>query len=399
MSAAQSTATGAVARPKRAGGNFIPAFALISHITQPPWRRPVILPQLCYMNRYFVPFAQLRRQPTIVVDSVGLGAALTLAHWRGAATPGPLRDDTSAGSALRALHHPDTPGLEARAVTANHFDVDGFVGVWSLLHPELALRHEVLLRLVAVLGDFRELDFAHPLASHALQLVCWLNAEEKARFYEPFGAPARRRREDEASAGKFAWFLPRFAQVLENPEAGRAAWQPEYERVQAAVARLDGPGAGRRNYAEIGLVVVETSAPGPYYALFGPTAGFDIVLSLYEGQRYELEYKYTTWIDLESRPTLPRRHLAPLVARLNALEISGRVWAADGITDTGPLLRLSGKKLTKAERYADPDGRPIYASSIAPEVLEREVVAFFREGYAGIQPKKYWTWAEVKAAG
>ena len=350
------------------------------------------------MNRYFVPFAQLRQQPTIVVDSVGLGSALTLTHWRGAATPALLRDDTSAGSALRALHHPATPGLEARAVTANHFDIDGFVGVWSLLHPELALRHEVLLRLVATLGDFRELDFAHPLASHALQVVCWLNAEEKARFYEPFGAPARRRREDEASAEKFAWFLPRFAQVLENPGASRAIWQPEYERVQTAVARLDGPGAGRRTYVEIGLFVVETSAPGPYYALFGPTAGFDVVLSLYEGQRYELEYKYTTWIDLKSRPTLPRLHLAPLVARLNTLETSRRAWAADGITDTGPLLRLSGKKLTKAERYADPDGRPIYASSIAPEVLEREVVAFFRESYAGIKPRKCWTWAEMKAA-
>jgi len=351
------------------------------------------------MNHYFVPFAQLRRQPTIVVDSVGLGAVLTLAHWRGAATPAPLRDDTSAGSALHALHHPATPGLEARAVTANHFDIDGFIGVWALLNPALALRHEELLRLVAALGDFREIDFAHPEAERALQLVCWLNAEEKARFYEPFGAPARRRREDEASAEKFTWFLPRFAEMLANPATGRATWQPEFGRVQAAVARLQAPPSQRRAYPEIGLAVVETPAPVPYYALFGPTAGLDIVLSLYEGQRYELEYKYTTWIDLDSRPTLPRLPLAPLAARLNALETSGYAWAADGITDTGPLLRLAGKKLSKAERYADPDGRPIYASSIAPEVVEREVVAFFWEGYAGLEAKKYWTWAEVKAAG
>jgi hypothetical protein len=349
------------------------------------------------MNRYFVPFAQLRQQPTIVVDSVGLGAALTLAHWRGAATPVVLRDDTSAGSALRALRQPDTLGMEALAVTANHFDVDGFVGVWALLHPALARQHEELLRLVAVLGDFRELDFAHPLASYALQLVCWLNAEEKARFYEPFGAPARRRREDEASAEKFAWFLPRFGAVLQNPEAARAVWEPEYARVQAAAAQMQAPATQRRGYPEIGLTVIETSAPVPYYVLFGPTAGFDIVLSLYEGQRYELEYKYTTWIDLESRPTLPRLNLTPLVARLNALETTGRSWAADGITDTGPLLRLSGKKLNKVERYADPDSRPIYASSIPSDVMEEEVVAFFRAGYATIEPKKYWTWAEVKA--
>ena len=349
------------------------------------------------MNRYFVPFAQLRQQPTILVDSVGNGAVLTLAHWRGAPTPPALRDDTSAGSTLRALRHAATPGLEAQAVTANHFDIDGFIGVWALLHPELALPQEKLLRLVATLGDFREIDFANPFADTALQLVCWLNAEEKARFYEPFGAAARRRREDEASADKFAWFLPRFAEVLHNPETGRAAWQPEYDRVNYALAQMQKLPTQRRQHPEIGLAVVATPAPVPYYALFGPTAGFDIVLSLYEGNRYELEYKYTTWIDLESRPTLPRLALGPLVARLNDLETTGQAWAADGITDTGPLLRLTGRKLSKAERYADPDGRPIYASAIAPEVMEREVVAFFRAGYADIKPRNYWSWAEVKA--
>jgi hypothetical protein len=356
--------------------------------------------------RYFVPFGQLRRQPTIVVDSTGLGAALTLAHWRGAATPIALRDDTSAGSCLRALHAPATPGLDAAAVTANHFDIDGFIGVWALLHPELALAHEELLRLTATLGDFREMDWGHPLADHALQLACWLNAEEKARFYAPFGAPARRRREDEASAEKFIWFLPRFAEIVQNPAAGRAAWEPEYHRVRLAVAALqpqEGLGQGpltlRTDYPAIGLVVIRTPAPGPYYALFGPTAGFDWVLSLYDGQRYELECKYTTWIDLESRPTLPRLPLAPLAARLNELERSNYRWAADPLTDTGPLLRLAGRPLPKAERYADPDGRPIYASSLAASTVEAEVVAFLQKGYAGLQPKKYWTWAEVRAAG
>ncbi|RFP63679.1 hypothetical protein D0N36_18170 [Hymenobacter lapidiphilus] len=351
------------------------------------------------MSRYFVPFRALRRQPTIVVDSTGLGAVLTLAHWRGAATPVALHDDTSAGSALRALHAPATPGLQACAVTANHFDIDGFVGVWALLNPELALCHEPLLRLVAILGDFREIDWQHPLADHALQLVCWLNAEEKARFYEPFGAPARRRREDEASAEKFAWFLPRFAELLEKPAAGRAAWEPEFARVKQAVAVMQSPAATVRRYPAIGLTVVQMPEPVPYYALFGPSIGTDIVLSLYDDQRYELEYKYTTWIDLESRPTLPRLPLAPLADRLNELETTPRRWTHEGITDTGPLLRLSGRTLSKSQRYADPDQRPIYASSIAPEVLEREVVAFFEESYVGVEPKKYWSWAQVKAVG
>ena len=354
---------------------------------------------LTSLARYFVPFGQLRQQPTIVVDSTGLGAVLTLAHWRGAATPEALRDDTSAGSCLRALHAPATHGLEARAVTANHFDIDGFIGVWALLNPALALAHEPLLRLTATLGDFREIDWQHPLADYALRLACWLNAEEKAQFYEPFGAPARHRREDEASAEKFVWFLPRFLEIILDSSAGRAAWEPEYTRVKQATAILQAPLTHRAYYPDSGLVVLRTPQPVPYYALFGPTAGFDWVLSLYDGQRYELEGKYTTWIDLESRPTLPRLPLAPLAARLNELEKSSYRWAADPLTDTGPLLRLAGRPLTKAERYADPDGRPIYASSLAASVIEQEVVAFLQKGYAGIQPKRYWTWAEVRAAG
>lgn len=334
-----------------------------------------------------------------MVDSTGLGAALTLAHWRGAATPELLRDDTSAGSVLRALRAPTTPGLAAEAVTANHFDVDGFVGVWSLINPELALRHEQLLRLTAILGDFRELNWNDPQAEHALKLVCWLNAEEKARFYEPFGAPALKRREDEASADKFAWFLPRFAEILQNPEAGRAAWEPEVTRVQRAIGLAQSPATTLRTYPEIGLAVVRTPQPLPYYALFGPTTGSDLVLSLYDDNRYEFEYKYTTWIDLESRPTLPRLPLGGLAARLNALEQTPQRWTFDGITDTGPLLRLTGRRLTKAERYANPNQRPIYPSSIPPETVEQEVVAFFREKYARIQPRRYWSWAEIRAAG
>ncbi|QNH61251.1 DUF6687 family protein [Hymenobacter sediminicola] len=351
------------------------------------------------MKKHFVPFQQLRQQPTIVVDSTGLGAALTLAHWRGASTPAALRDDTSAGSVLRALHQPETPGLEAAAVTANHFDIDGFVGVWALLNPELALHHESLLRLVATLGDFREIDWHDPSADHALQLVCWLNAEEKARFYEPFGAPARRRREDEASAEKFNWFLPRFAEILANPEASRATWEPEYKRVKQAVAILQSAVTTVRRYPEIGLTVVRTPETLPYYALFSPSIGTDMVLSLYDDQRYEFEYKYTTWIDLESRPTLPRLPLDALAIRLNELEQTPHRWTFDGITDTGPLLRLSGKSLTKPQRYDDPDQRPLYSSSIVPKQLEAEIMAFFQTGYAGIAPKRYWTWAEIRATG
>ncbi|KUG09738.1 DUF6687 family protein [Solirubrum puertoriconensis] len=349
----------------------------------------------------FLPFAQARGQAaaTVVVDSILPRAALTLAHWRQAPTPAPFRDDTSAGSALRALHKLPAELQGAQFVTANHFDVDGFVGVWTLLNPELALQHETLLRMVATLGDFRELGWQHPLANTALKLVCWLNAKEKELFYPPFGAPELRRREDEASAEKFAWFLSAFAEVLQNPDLGRTAWLPEYERVRRGIAAMQSSATQLNRYPELGLVVVHTPDPLPYYALFGPTEGYDIVLSCYGEQRYELEYKYTTWVDLESRPTLPRLPLQPLVECLNQLETTRRLWTCDAVTDTGPQLRLSGRDLSKVQRYADPDQRPIYASSIPAAELEAEVIRFFKTQYVGIEPRRYWSWDEIRAGG
>ncbi|AYA37009.1 hypothetical protein D3Y59_08030 [Hymenobacter oligotrophus] len=349
----------------------------------------------------FLPFAQARRQAaaTVVVDSILPRATLTLAHWRQAPTPELYRDDTSAGSALRALLQQPPELQGAQFVTANHFDVDGFVGVWALLNPGLAKQHETLLRMVATLGDFRELDWQHPLADTALKLVCWLNAKEKELFYPPFGAPELRRREDEASAEKFAWFLPAFAEVMQNPNLGRGAWVPEYERVRQATEVMQSSATQLHRYPELGLVVVHTPEPLPYYALFGPTAGYDMVLSCYNEQRYELEYKYTTWVDLESRPTLPRLPLQALAERLNELETTRRLWTCDAVTDTGPQMRLSGRGLSKVQRYADPDQRPIYASSIPAAELETEVVRFFKTQYVGVEPRRYWSWDETRATG
>ncbi|MBC7923430.1 MAG: hypothetical protein H7Z75_20320 [Ferruginibacter sp.] len=348
------------------------------------------------MPRQYLPFYEVKNRPALIVDSVH-PSGLTLSHWRGAATPAELRDDTSAGSVLNALRQ-NHPGLQSEWVTANHFDVDGFVGVWSLLNPERALQREALLREMAVIGDFRELDLGKPAAEEALQLVCWLNAVEKERFYPPFGAEDREESEVRLSPAKFGFFLPAFGKVLAQPETGRHHWQAEYDRVLEDYALIHGPQTHLTAYPSLGLVVVETPRPVHYYALFSVTVGYDAVLSLYHGNRYELEQKYTTWIDLASRPTLPRVSLAPLAARLNALEDSSAAgqWHAEPVTDTGPILRRDRQPLRKVQRYANPYERPVLPSSIPPEALKNKVKGYLEEKYAGIVPKKYWTWEEVK---
>ena len=65
--------------------------------------------------------------------------------------------------------------------------------------------------------------------------------------------------------------------------------------------------------------------------------------SLYPGQRYEVESRYTQFVNLHSRPVTARLDLGPLAELLNVVDVgreAGTHWAAPRYVDTGPLLRL-----------------------------------------------------------
>jgi len=346
------------------------------------------------MRREFIPFSQLKQQRAIVVDSTHANG-LMLSHWKGAPTPQQLRDDTSAAIVLNALRR-ELPILELPYVTANHFDIDGFVGVWALLNPELALENEELLRQMALIGDFRELDLNHPLAGEALKLVCWINAKERELFYKPFAADEMEEKEASQCTHKFAYFLREFKRVLQDPDWEKGAWEEEVASVLLGYRDMYKPETKLTPYPALGLIIIHTPHPLHYYALFSRTKGYDMVLTCYEHNRYELEYKYTTWVDIASRPTLPRLTMAPLAKRLNELEKSRYRWSHDAITETGPLLRLEGGQLSRTEAYANPTEREIFSSSIPAEELQQEVVAYYQLRYAGIRPRYNWSWKEVK---
>jgi len=348
-------------------------------------------------QRQFIPFAEVKSKKALVVDSTHANGFM-LSHWRGAPTPAEIQDDTSAAIVLHALRR-QLPQLDLPYVSANHFDIDGFVGVWALLYPEQALENEELLRQMALIGDFRELDLNHPLAGEALKLVCWINAKERELFYRPFAADEAAEKEAAQCVQKFRYFLREFGRVLQDPDWEKGAWEEEVGSVLLGYRDMYKPETKLARYQEIGLVVIETPHPVHYYALFSRTQGFDMVLACYGQNRYELEYKYTTWVDITSRPTLPRLPLAPLAERLNQIETSGRRWTHDSVTNTGPLLRLDGDKLSRTEAYDNPTEREIYPSSIPVPQLKEEVVRYYRQGYQHIQPKYRWTWKEIKELG
>jgi hypothetical protein len=345
--------------------------------------------------RTFIPFNKAAGREVIVVDGMHAKGPV-LSHWKGANMHSSIADDTSAGIVLNAIKA-GFPGLDIPFVTATHFDIDGLIGVWALFYPGLALEHVPLLKEVAKIGDFREYDKRSPYSDHALKLVCWIDTVERDKFYRPFGTEDMEQNEIIMCEEKFRFFLDAFGDVLVNTEKYRSVWENDYNKIKTSLHVIEGKDTCVQKLLHLGLTIVQTPAPLPYYALFAPSSGTDIVLSMYSGQRYELEYKYTTWVDIVSRPTLPRISLQRLADRLNALEGSGFRWYCDKITDTGPILRLENSGLTKAQRFASPEERTIFSSSISPESMQQEVVAFLQEGSRNIQPKTGWTWEEMRS--
>jgi len=337
--------------------------------------------------KHFLPFHKIGDQEVIVVDGLH-PQALVLSHWKGANIHESIAADTSGEIVLNAIEQ-GLEGLEIRNISATHFDIDGFVGVFALFSPALAMEFKEVLIEMARIGDFREFDPKNPAAEHALKLCCWMNKLEKDKFYRPF----EEKDEIEECEHKFDYFLKEFGDVLMNTENYRSDWIEEYKEVYKSLSQI----SDREYHLELGLLFLHAEERGHYYALFSESEGFDLVGSIYPNNGYELEFKYTTWIDLASRPSLPRIDLRPLAEKLNQEEESSYVWKVDQITDTGPILRLEKDHLSKAERYANPLEREVYSSSIQIERFKGFVLDFLSHTYDGIQAKKFWKWEEMKS--
>jgi hypothetical protein len=250
----------------------------------------------------------------------------TLTHHKDSSTPQNLKGDTSTDTVFNALHAEWAPLRRAKAVTCNHFDIDGLCSVWSLLHPAQALRHERVLREAALIGDMRMLHVDSTTktvrpksnADYALRLCCWLNSQERELFSRPFEG-----KEEDESARKFEHFLPLMGDVLESgssyPIAGAQYKRGMRELVKGEEERLvvmrdvkslhrfqrtnvdsgeveydaedaaDNAGVDDMGYSavekwpDLGVVVVTAKHPPHYYALFSLAKGSDAVVTMYPG--------------------------------------------------------------------------------------------------------------------
>jgi hypothetical protein len=354
----------------------------------------------------YVPFSEASASGAVVVDCTHPDAP-TFTHHKSARNPVGLEPgNTSTDLVLNALaaKSQSFPGwLDKHAVTVNHFDGDALFSVWSFINRNEAMKYEKVLRCAAALHDFREIDFEnenHALFHQALALCCWINTIERAQFTPPF--------EESDADEKFFFFLAELGKFLENPEAYKNIWQQEYTQVVEDYKLIKEQGLVKK-YSEIGVAVVRCPRPVHYYALFSHTIGCDVVVSEYiddsvsNGWKYEVEEKYTQFVNVWSRLVTARLDMTPLASFLNKIDTnraSDCDWASPRIVDSGPLLRLDsqgGKKLLKSERYGHPTARPHHPSGLAPDKFEAIILSFFRFGLQGVKPKLGgFSWDELQ---
>jgi hypothetical protein len=319
----------------------------------------------------FVPVRELADRPHLIADGAALpSTVLTLSHWPASPTPPDLAADTSARIAFRYLDDARRwPAAEA--VSNDHFDQDGLVSVYALVAPEEARPRQAVLEDVAAAGDFA--TFAHRDSARVSFALAALADPERS----PLGAALLEAPYSERCAGLYEELLGRLPDLVDHLERHRQLWGEEDAALTAAEGALASGDVAIDEVPDLDLAVV--SIPARHRAALATRFGSRqdtafhqaainnattaLRILTVQGRRYEVVFRYESWVKYTSRRPLPRVDLAPLAAQLQDEERHGARWSFDGVAALVPSLRLA-------------EGQE---SDIAParlrEMLERHLVA------------------------
>ena len=270
----------------------------------------------------YAPYDSLRGSPHVVVDGAAQdGTVLTLSHWPNSATPDDLLADTSAEIVLRAMEEPSRFG-EAEAVTNNHPDQDGLMGIWAVVDPDAARARADRVIGVATSGDFAVvLDDASRRAEAAITVLMGVAID--------------------AGEDSYAAVLPRVLDVLDHTDRYQDLWRPAEAAWDAGNAALaDGTVTITEDTAlDLAVVTVapEVAIPaGPVLCTATPM----VRMFVDHGDACEYHDRYETWVKYVSRAVPARVDLQPLAAALTDDEPNGARWAYDGVAALGPSLHV-----------------------------------------------------------
>jgi len=318
---------------------------------------------------------------TLYVDGTEAGFR-SLSHWPGNTTPTALKHDLSTGIALawarlspaerRALLGP------VEQVANNHYDTDGALSAFALLHPEEALRREAAMLAAAATGDFSVWKGEAALAVD-LTVMRLTRAPASPLAGRLDGATDRQR-----WAAGYDWLLEHLGAVLDDPFAHRELWAEQHARVVADVRRIEaGTGVSVRPFPEHDLALVSSDRPITSIGLnlaAGDALRVLLVRPSEAGFRYLFRYRVESWFELVTRHPPRRAPLEGVVAALDQAEAqaarraprggapAGRWWCGE-LTDPVCELGFGAASSASGSPFDDPELEDQPHSALLPSAV------------------------------
>jgi hypothetical protein len=326
----------------------------------------------------FLPYAQAAAVPNVIVDGArNIETILTLSHWPKSGSPAELKGDTSTAIVFNYLDRPQFH-VEADAVSNNHFDEDGLVGIFAMLEPAMAGRHRDLLIDVAQAGDFGVFK-NRQAARIAFVLSAYADPESSPLPAKLFTLPY-----PDLASELYVQLLDVLPKLVTSADEYRTLWDSEDDRLTASEKLIEQGLITIDEQPDLDLAIVRLPedltrqrvhrftqrrlAECHPFALHNRTTCTRLLLL--QGRRAELQYRYEGWVQLASRRPAPRVDLSDLANELNREESSGGRWVFDGVDQITPKLHLKGSDTT----------------SVPADTIVRRVEHHLRTGRAAWDP-------------
>ena len=314
------------------------------------------------MHVKYVPYSSLSGVPNIVVDGAAHeDTVLTLSHWPGSSSPPEFRADTSAEIVLNYLstegsHKTYAP--KVRRVSNNHFDEDGLCSVWAMVRPKKALSRRDLLVDVARAGDFD--TYRRPQAAKVVFTI--------RSYSDPATSPVAEELDGDDGSGssRYEALLPLLEEFLDDTDGCGPFWGDEWAVMLKSKTAMVMGQVDLREVPHVDLAVARAPEALHRMVLYNSTERLRVLTAL-PGGYFQLCYRYETWVQLASRPVMPRVDLKPLLPRLQELEQEDVRWVYEGNAAMTPTMQPVG-----------PGGQPA-PSSLSTETLLDELVAFYEQ--------------------
>ena len=299
----------------------------------------------------YVPYHKLGKTPNVIVDGrSNETTVLALSHWRESGTPQQYRDDLSAQIVFRYLDDSEKNATTCEVVSNNHFDEDGLVGLFGILYPKLGHEYRDILIDVASAGDFgvfRDRDAARI----SFVLSAWSHPELSPLNQGVFARPY-----PEVTAILYEELLVRLPNIIEKINNLKRYWEDEDEFLEQTENALEQKTIIVEEFKDVDLAIVTVDekmteysrdlCPSWVSSVLHPMALHNrtdcMKVLVIKNDRYELYYRYETWVDYVSRPLSKRVDLSDLAKRLSTLEKGQAHWQYNGNDEIISRLKLVG---------------------------------------------------------